>query len=99
MDKIEDLLSKHHAEDYQFSEGFTDGVMASIAHQQDRGNRQVRLWERGVWTAMAACFVAVLISVYALDGSLSFDSILGLSEHSSSEVSQSIETYDQWDIE
>ncbi|MBO6514923.1 MAG: hypothetical protein JJ975_00040 [Bacteroidia bacterium] len=98
MNNLEHLLSNYSREKHSFPPDFTDGVMSSIGSLSD-SSRIIRLWQKRMFTAVAACLVCVLMSVYVLDGSLSFDSFLGLSEHSSTEISQSIETYSQWDLE
>ena len=99
MDKLENLLSNRGSERPHFVEGFTDSVMQAVMAVQVQGSNLIRLWERRMWVALAACFALALVSVYVLDGSLSFDSVLGLSGHSATEIGESIDTYNQWDLE
>lgn len=97
MDNLEHLLSEQKGE-YRFSAGFTDRVMASVQDEGRQQTRVVSMWQKRILRASVACVAALLISVYALDGSLSIDALLGLSEHSALEIGQSMETYNQWDI-
>lgn len=99
MDDLEKLLEKHQSENFEFSGNFCDAIMHTVNKIGLEAPKIIRLWEKRIWATAAACVVGVLISVYALDGTLSLDSVLGLSEHSSIEVSQSIETYNQWSLE
>ncbi|MCO4818943.1 MAG: hypothetical protein KC517_04910 [Bacteroidetes bacterium] len=99
MIDLEKMLhaQKQHSE--VFSENFTEGVMAKIRALGNQEFRIISLWQHRVWKVAAACFVGCLISLYALDGTLSVDSVLGLSEYSDIEISQSYNTYSAWDLE
>lgn len=99
MENLEHLLKTRGTQRPQFSDKFTASVMAKI---KDLGSQQVRvvmMWQSRIWKIAAACFVGCLLSIYALDGNLTVDSVLGLSEYSDVEISQSYQTYSVWDGE
>ncbi len=65
---------------YQFDDSFTDLVMSELDHQlpERKPGRSVLLLMKGLTIAAAASIVLVLGVTFALDGSLSMDSLLGI---------------------
>ena len=99
MNNLDNILKAHGATNERFSDSFTDSVMNQIRNLNASQFKVVTMWQNRVWKIAAACFVGCLISIYALDGTVSVDSILGLSEYSDMEISQSYQTYSVWDAE
>jgi hypothetical protein len=99
MNNIENILISHRESQEGFSDGFTKSVMKEIHDMSSSNTMTISLWQNRLWKLAAACFVGCLLSVYASDGLISVDSILGLSEYSDIELTQSYKTYSVWDGE
>ncbi len=99
MNNLEHILKSHGETKQRFSESFTQTVMDQIKSINTLQVKVISIWQSRVWKLAAACFVGCIISLYALDGTVSVDSILGLSEYSDIEISQSYQTYSVWDAE
>lgn len=99
MNNLENILKSHGASNEQFSNSFTENVMNQIKSLTTSQFKVITMWQSRVWKLAAACFVGCIISIYALDGAITVDSILGLSEYSDIEISQSYQTYSDWDAE
>ncbi len=99
MNNLERLLEAHKNQTPQFDVDFKTAVMEKISDITGMETKVIQLWQRRFWRVAAACIVALLLSAYALDGSLTFDSLLGFSEHSDLEIGQSYQTYSNWDID
>jgi len=65
---------------YQLDDSFTEQVMSELDHQlpEQRPGRSVLLLMKGLTIAAAASIILVLGVTFALDGSLSMDSLLGI---------------------
>lgn len=81
--KVEDLQDQLN---YDFSNGFTGRVLNSIFSARQAETREIEfslslnaVFSRIAITGVAA-IVLLLISIFLMQGSLSFDSILGLSD-------------------
>ena len=99
MNDLANILKNQNHESEKFSANFTASVMDKISAIANQEIKILSLWQHRIWKVAAACFVGCLISLYALDGTISVDSVLGLSEYSDIEISQSYETYNNWDVE
>ena len=99
MDNLERLLEAQKNQTPTFDSGFKSAVMDQISKIAGSETRIIQLWQKRFTRIAAACVVGILISAYALDGSLTFDSLLGFSEHSDLEIGQSYQTYTNWDID
>ncbi|MFT5724017.1 MAG: hypothetical protein ACI9JN_001134 [Bacteroidia bacterium] len=99
MNNLENILSAHSTNPQRFPDGFTESVMKEITGLKSVDTIIFGLWQTRLWKVAAACFVGCLLALYALDGSISVDSVLGLSEYSDIEISQSYQTYEGWDAE
>ena len=82
---------------HQFSSEFTSSVMAEVGRIDQRETKVIQMWYKRAVGIAAACFVACFITVYGMDGSINMDSVLGLSEYSDSEISQTEAVYNAWD--
>ena len=98
MDKLENVLSTYKNENHQFSDDFTAKMMRKIEVEKNHESTPFVQKKLHVWWAAAACVAMVFISIYIGDGSVSVDSLLGLSQYSQSEIGQSVETYSHWDL-
>jgi hypothetical protein len=99
MDNLERLLEAQKNQTPRFNADFKTVVMEKISDLAGNEVKIIQLWQQRFWRVAAACVVALLVSAYALDGSLTFDSLLGFSEHSDLEIGQSYQTYSNWDID
>ncbi len=99
MDNLEYLLSEQSKIKHSFSESFTSDVMSSVKKLVRKEIVVLKMWQKRMFQIAAACLVACLVSVYVLDGTISIDSLLGLSEYNDIELSQTYKTYETWEIE
>lgn len=99
MNDLENILKSQREDSPHFDASFTDAVMNKIRSITGQEIKVITLWQSRLWKIAAACFVGCLLSLYALDGSLSVDYVLGLSEYSDIEISQSYQNYSAWDID
>ena len=99
MNDLENILKSHRQNGPRFDDSFTETVMNKIRSIGSQEIKVISMWQSRLWKVAAACFVGCLLSLYGLDGSLSIDSVLGLSEYSDIEITQSYQTYSAWDVE
>jgi len=99
MNDLVKILEDQKNQSERFSANFTASVMDKIKSLTNQEVKVISMWQSRIWKMAAACFVGCLISLYTLDGTITVDSVLGLSEYSDIEIGQSYETYESWDVE
>lgn len=76
---------------YDFGPGFKDRVMNEVG--KERSGRQLFLfdqWRRPILIATAACLLALVTATLWMEGTVSVDALIGLSDFSEIEISDLI---------
>jgi hypothetical protein len=82
VEEVRALLSDYNP---AFEEGFTKRVLAATDQYIQNGDNLFYLFKRFVFGS-AAAIAALLVSVYLTDGTISFDSLLGISDINSDTI-------------
>ena len=93
--EIKDLLQQHGNETYRFSDKFSDSVMFEV-EKLHTGTIVIAMWQRNLIRIAAACIIIVSGALFALEGSVSVDAILGISSYDDSDISISESVYEVW---
>ncbi|MFT4523511.1 MAG: hypothetical protein ACI8ZN_002465 [Bacteroidia bacterium] len=90
MDELENNLENQK---HRFDAAFEDAVMNKVLAQKNEPNKLIISLQR--YITLAACVIVTIFAwqLYAMDGELSYDSMLGLGNSSSIEVQSTANIY------
>lgn len=90
--EIKDLLEQNKNKTYRFSDGFTNSVMARISAVTP----VVAMWQKRITQIAAACVLILGGFLFAVEGSVTLDAMLGISSYDDVDISATENVYDVW---